>query len=340
MRLPCFKSPTVDAALLRVLVLAAVAILLFFAWREVSFGDVRAAVALWAWYHWLILAVANLAILAAMCWRWALILQRMGHPVGFGALVRYRMAANALSYITPGPQFGGEPLQVLYLTTHHQVPGPAASASVAVDRLTEMMGNLMLLSLAGLLVLPPLMEGRSALLAAAAFMLGAVLAAGLLLCGVARGRAPFSRAAVRAAQWTGRTARAAGLVAFLRSGERWAADILTGRLAGWYALIGLGQWSAFLVELWLIYAFLGFPMTAHALLTAAVAARLAFLLPLPGGLGALEAGQVLAITILGGDPSVAAAACCIMRLRDLVTMSIGGLWATRRLRPHRLPDAA
>ena len=92
------------------------------------------------------------------------------------------------------------------------------------------------------------------------------------------------------------------------------------------------QVLAFLLELWLIYAFLGFPMTVQPLLTVAVAARLAFLLPLPGGLGALEAGQMLALTGLGADPALAAAACTVMRLRDLVMISMGGLWAVRWLR--------
>ena len=60
-----------------------------------------------------------------------------------------------------------------------------------------------------------------------------------------------------------------------------------------------------------------------ALLTLAVAARLAFLLPLPGGWGLLEAGQVTAYAGLGGDPTVAMAACLIMRARDLVLIAAG-----------------
>jgi hypothetical protein len=37
----------------------------------------------------------------------------------------------------------------------------------------------------------------------------------------------------------------------------------------------------------------------------------------------LEASQMLALTSLGGDPAVAAAACGIMRVRDLVVISTG-----------------
>ncbi len=319
----------------QVAVLAAVAGLLYWAWRDVPLGAVAAAVGRWNWPQWGLFAVLNLFVLAAMCWRWSLILRRMGHPVGFAALMGYRMGANTLSYITPGPQFGGEPFQAHCLVVRHRVPAEAATASVVVDRLVELLGNLIFLSLAGLFVLPALLAETHALLPVTVALVGVALFIGSLLYTVAAGGRPFSRMADRAASWIGRAQRVGGLVAFLRAGESQAAGILTERLWGWYALGGFFQWSGFLAELWLIYAFMGMPLSPAGLLTVAVAARLAFLLPLPGGLGALEAGQMLAITSLGGDPAVAAAACGIMRARDLVLISSGGVLAVRWMRPPR-----
>ena len=321
----------------QVVALAAVAGLLYWAWRDVPLGAVVAAVGRWSWPQWGLFAVLNLFILAAMCWRWSLILKRMGHPVGFAALMGYRMGANTLSYITPGPQFGGEPFQAHCLAARHRVPAETATASVVVDRLVELLGNLIFLSLAGLFVLPALMAGTHALLPVAVALFGVVFFIGGLLYTVAAGGRPFSRLAGRAVSWIGRAQRTGRLVAFLRAGESEAAGILTDRLWGWYALGGLFQWSGFLAELWLIYAFMGMPLGLAGLLTVAVAARLAFLLPLPGGLGALEAGQMLAITSLGGDPAVAVAACGIMRVRDLVIISSGGVLAARWMQPPLKP---
>ena len=327
------------ALLVQILILAAIAGLLWWALRDVSPAAVWAAIGLWHWPQWLFFAGVNLIILGAMCWRWWLILRRMGHPVGFRVLVPCRMAANTVSYITPGPQFGGEPLQVLCLTERRGVPPAAATAAVGVDRLTELMGNLVFLSVCGVFILAPLINARSALIWTTLGMGAVVLAAGGLLRAVARGRAPLSRMTARFSRWKVAPQRMSRLVAFLQAGEHSAAGVLTGGLPGWYAGIGAVQWLAFLGELWVIYAFLGFPMQAHALLTVAVAARLAFLLPLPGGLGALEAGQLLALVSLGGNPDLAAAACAVMRLRDIVLMSIGGVFAARRLRAGRPPEA-
>ena len=311
------------STIVKLLIVMAVTGLLYWAWRDVSLEVVVSAIGRWRWFQWLLFAVLNLFILCAMCWRWSFILRQMGHPVGFGALIRGRMGANFLSYITPGPQFGGEPFQVYCLVRRRQVPVEAASASVAVDRLLELMGTLLFLSLGGAVVLPSLVENRAAMLTVMAVMAGVVLFIGILLYTLATGGAPFSRLIGRAAQLVGRRKGVQKLVTFLQTGERQASGILTDRLCGWYALGGLLQWSGFLAELWMIYAFMGTPLGVYALLTVAVAARLAFLLPLPGGLGALEASQMLALTSLGGDSAVAAAACGIMRVRDLVVITTG-----------------
>jgi CDP-diacylglycerol---glycerol-3-phosphate 3-phosphatidyltransferase len=332
--------------IVKLLIVMAVAGLLYWAWRDVSLGAVVSALGRWGWSQWLLFAVLNLFILGAMCWRWSFILRQMGHPVGFAALIRCRMGANVLSYITPGPQFGGEPFQVYCLVTHHQVPAEAASASVAVDRLIELMGTLLFLSFGGIVVLPPLVQNSAAMLTVVAVMAGVVLVIGILLYALATGGAPFSRLIGRAAQFVGWQKGVPNLVAFLQAGECQASGILTDRLCGWYALGGLLQWLGFLAELWMIYAFTGTSLGAYALLTVAVAARLAFLLPLPGGLGALEASQMLALTSLGGDPAMAAAACGIMRVRDLVVISAGAGLALRRRQssqaktPVRPPDRA
>ena len=332
MPLSRFKPTSPRATLVRVLMFAAVVGLLFWAWRGVSPTAVSAAICRWGWLQWLLFVALNLFILGAMCWRWSLILRQMGYPVGFAALVRYRMGANTLSYVTPGPQFGGEPLQVHCLVARHRVPPEAASASVAVDRLMELMGSLLFLLLCGFLALPPVMADTSAMLPVTAIMTGVVLFIGVLLYTIATGRAPLSWLSGRAVRWIGWQNGAAGLVTYLRACEREVCGILTDRLFGWYAFGGLLQWTGFLAELWMIYAFMGAPMNAPALLTVAVAARLAFLLPLPGGLGALEASQILALTSLGGDPALAAAACGIMRARDLVLISIGAGLAMRWIR--------
>ena len=321
------------AALLRGLVMATVIGLLVWSWRDLSLAAVTAAIGRWGWTEGLLFGGLNLFILAAMCWRWSFILRRMQFKVGFGSLMLYRMGANTLSYVTPGPQFGGEPFQVYCLAAFNRVAPAAASAAVGVDRLIELAGNLLFLAIAAIYVLPTLDAAAAALRLALAIMFGGVLATGLLLGAVASGRNPLSRLAAWGAGRTRWSRKQVRWIDVMQAGEKQAAAVLTLHHLAYYALMAVVQWAAFLAELWLIYTFLGVSLSAPALLTLAVAARLAFLLPLPGGWGLLEAGQVTAFAGLGGDPALAMAACCIMRLRDLVLITTGAGLLMRWLRP-------
>jgi uncharacterized membrane protein YbhN (UPF0104 family) len=62
------------------------------------------------------------------------------------------------------------------------------------------------------------------------------------------------------------------------------------------------------------------------------AVMLAFLLPLPGGLGALEASQVYAMTSMGYAPAIGISLSLIMRARDILNGGIGLLLAGRFIR--------
>ena len=69
----------------------------------------------------LILILANVLVSLTLSGRWWLILRAQGHPISYLAVAGYRLAAFGVSYFTPGPQFGGEFLQVHLVQRRHQV---------------------------------------------------------------------------------------------------------------------------------------------------------------------------------------------------------------------------
>ena len=95
--------------------------------------------------------LANAAMMLLFTLRWWLVLRNLGYRIPLLAAARYRLAAFAVSFLTPGQHIGGEPLQVLFLRRHN-VPADTAAASVAFDRLVEYFVNTAVL-LGGLLAL-------------------------------------------------------------------------------------------------------------------------------------------------------------------------------------------
>jgi uncharacterized membrane protein YbhN (UPF0104 family) len=90
------------------------------------------------------------------------------------------------------------------------------------------------------------------------------------------------------------------------------ASLVSGLL--WLALIG---------EYWLATRLLGLQLNLVQVLSALVAARLAFLTPLPGGVGALEASQVPALEALGLPGVYGLSLSLLLRGRDLLLAGIG-----------------
>ena len=88
-----------------------------------------------------LLLLANGMILLLMNGRWWLILSGQGHTLPYLTLTAYRLAGASLSYITPGPQFGGEPLQILLIERHYLVPRATAVATIALDKTLELIVN-------------------------------------------------------------------------------------------------------------------------------------------------------------------------------------------------------
>ena len=90
-------------------------------------------------------------------------------------------------------------------------------------------------------------------------------------------------------------------------------------------LVSLSVWLVMVFEYWLLTYFLGLRLSLMQAVSALTAARLAFLTPLPGGLGALEASQVLAMQTLGLEPSYGISISLLIRLRDILFGLIGFL---------------
>lgn len=303
--------------------------------RLVSAGDVLAALQRLSVPAVAVLLLVNAFVLLTMTGRWWLLLRGQGHAVPIATLFGYRLAVFGLSYFTPGPHVGGEPLQVLFVEREQGVPRSAALAAVALDKAIEFSINFtfLLLGIAAVLrwrIVPP-DTGRQALGLGAA-----LLSLPLLYLGAtAFGRYPVTRLARGAAGWSplrrlsGRLSAAAGTLA---ESERAVGDFYRRAPLAFAAAVAvtLLSWAALIAEYWLMIHYLGVDLTLPQLVTALTAARIAILLLLPAGLGALEAGQALAFGALGLDPAVGISASLLIRARDTILAAVGLWWGSRR----------
>ncbi len=304
--------------------------LLLWALRSIPLQDAWTALTRLGLAQILTLALANGLVLLTLSGRWWLILRSQGYTIPYLTLAGYRLAAFGVSYFTPGPQFGGEPLQVHLVQRRHQVPRPTAIAAVALDKSLELLSNFAFLAGGVVCVLecqvfPGGVVGRPAILFA--FMLLA-LPVGFLLSMWA-GRHPASGLLqlglkLLPERWSGYR----GILQAIRESECQATRFCRqSPLAAVYALgFSVLSWVSIIGEYWLALYFLGQSLTLAQTISALTAARIAFLLPLPGGLGALEASQVLALSALGMNPATAISLSLLIRVRDVALGGLGLWW--------------
>lgn len=298
--------------------------------RAVPLRDILAVLGGLAWWQVVVLVILNIAILLLLSGRWWVALRALGCRVPYLSLAGYRVAAFAVTYFTPGPQFGGEPVQIVLVRQRHTVSTATATAAVAIDKMLELLVNFGFLFLGVLVVLRlglPSPVGRFTLVGLSLALL--ILPCGYLLA-LTLGVRPLT-ALLGLMPVASRSLRYRRVLGLVQATETQAGDFCRHRpgslvLALAFSLV---TWTAMVGEYWLAARFLGLTWTLPQAIAALTAARFAYLLPLPGGLGALEASQAYAASALGDNPAAGAALALLIRARDLTTALVG-VWLGSR----------
>jgi uncharacterized membrane protein YbhN (UPF0104 family) len=181
----------------------------------------------------------------------------------------------------------------------------------------------------------------------------AIIGAGMLLLGGSPGPHDFARA--------GLPLIAAALITLLtlavpwaaprlgpRAGVGWLEGIVAGirdavqavRRPSWRLVGALGYLGFDIAVLRATFSAVDHPPPAAALILGYTIGYLANTLPVPGGVGVLDAGLVGALLLYGAAPAPAAAAVLVYHAIALWVPAAGGLLAYARLRPRLAPRPA
>jgi len=305
--------------------LLSLAALGLFAWalRGVELAEIGRVLSQISGGQIITLLVVNGAIVLLMSLRWWLILRAQGFLLPILRIVRYRLAAFGVSYFTPGPHFGGEPLQVVLLRQEHSLESSSAVVSVTLDKVLDLLSNFGFLSIGIAIVLRNGLIGSELLIGVQTISAVLLVLPLLYLLALLRGWAFVTYLLAKVKQNWAMLAKdgEAQLIILLRDKRKLVVQSL---------MVSALLWIALLFEYWLALRYLGLNLGLVQLLAIVVAARLAMLAPTPGALGALEAAQVVAMQSQGFDPSYGLSLSLLIRARDILFGGLG-LWLGGRL---------
>jgi glycosyltransferase 2 family protein len=310
-----------------ILILAA---LLYWALRNAPLIEIWESLKLLKLWQIGVLLILNAAVIALMAARWWIIVHAENSSVPFLPLIGYRLSVFGLSYFTPGPQVGGEPLQVLYLQRNYGLTLARATSAVIMDKLLEFLVNFILIGVGAWaifrvgLIPDDGIRLDVSLIAVGAILLAAPLVHILLLY---NGKHPVSRFLL-SQPFIPQDNKGIRLIIV---SERMASAFCRKHLRAMFLSIGASFLSVagIAVEYYLMVGFLRMQINVLQIFAALTAMQVAFLMPLPGGLGALEASQVFALGAFGQSASAAISLTLLMRARDILNGGVGLLLAGR-----------
>ena len=318
-----------------IVIYLALAILLYFALRNVPLQEIWNTVrGLQLWQIGVLFGL-NLFIYALMTLRWWVIVRAGNKHIPFFPLLLVRIAVFGVSYFTLGPHVGGEPLQVFYLQRKYGLTFTHATASVIMDKLLELLANFLLLAFGLTAIL------QAGILSANGSASWLSLSGLVLLCMwppvhiifLYRRMYPVS-ALMRAIPWIKKDARP---VRFIAASERLAGAFCRRHLASLLSatFISVIAGAGMVFEFSLIVNFLSIEISLWQTIAAWTAGWLALLVPLPGGLGALEASEVFALGVFGVPAALAIGVTLVMRGRDLLIGGLGLFLVSRTLEKQK-----
>jgi len=322
---------------LKVLLWIPVPALLYWALKDLRFGELFANLAALTLPQVAALLAVNLLFLLVLTMRWALILRGLGASVSLIPLVFYRLAGYAVSYLTPGPQFGGEPVQLYLANKRSNLGYDVGSASILLDKTFELLGNFAFLGLAFLATGPLGILSSSGLRLALPLSSLLIAVPAAYLGAVFLGIRPLSRlvealpAGLRNRPGMRKTS------ALIRSGESRIVAYCRrrGRTLLQILAFFLLVWTVSLAEMRLVLHVLGVSATLRQTLLILAAGKFAFLLPFPGALGALELSYVSVFEVLELGAETGMSLVLYTRARDLLFAAVGLITAIAGRRPGR-----
>jgi len=312
--------------ILRFLWFLVLAALLYFALHNAPLTEILQTLQQLQLWQIAILLLINVVIYALVTLRWWIIVRAESKAIPYFPMLAVRVAVFGVSYFTLGPQVGGEPLQVLYLQRKYGLTYTRATASVFMDKLLEFLANFFLLGigLTAILQAGILSGNGSNSFVSLSGLIILFLWPPIHIILMMRSIYPVSLTLRRVSNNK--------FVRFIAASERMAGTFCRRHFRSLLAAIAvsvlaaIGMVSEYFFS---ITSFLQIDLPFSQTVAAWTAGWLAFLVPLPGGLGALEASQVLALGAFGIAAASAISVTFLIRGRDLLIGGLGLLFAGR-----------
>ena len=255
--------------------------------------------------------------------KWSVILRSQGCKVPFPKLFVYKLAGFGVSYITPAAHIGGEPVMAYFLTNNHNIEFKKSLSSVVIDKSLDLILNGFFACISILIILANFTVSKKTanLMIFSFFAMAAAIYSFYHLTITEKGFFTTCFRLLRFNKWK-----------VTKKYEKYISG-MESHLIYFFKYNKKGFRNAFLTFLlvWILMFFefklalllLGYNASFVAIFIFFSLVGIAYIIPVPAALGALEFGQSSASVMLGISKSVGLALSIIIRSRDMIWVFLG-----------------
>ncbi len=263
-------------------------------------------------------------MIVILTWRWQIILKSQGvHHISFWKLNNYRLVGQGVSFLTPSGKLGGEPVRAGLTSSRENISFEKSLSSVLIDRTIDISSALAFFSIGVMILLLSFV-----IPAAIATILVVVCIIALILI------ITFNYRMLKGKPFFHYLFRFLGLsrIKKLEKFEEKLVDVealiikfyYEDKKYFFYALgISMLSWILMFVEYKIAALMVGHNLTPLQIFLVFSFIGIAYMVPVPMGIGSLEASQITAFSLLGISSAAGLALSFLVRLKDLFIAIIG-----------------
>ena len=315
-----FKMRRIKSELLSAIVGIIIVILLFW---YIRVEEILKAFRHFSFDKLILFLIVSIVMMLLHTLRWSIILRSQGCKVPFPKLFVYKLAGFGVSYITPAAHIGGEPVRAHLLSKNHDIEFKKSLSSVVIDKSLDLSLNGFFACIAILIILANFtVSKRTAELMALSFF---AMAAAIYF---------FYHLTITEKGFFTTCFRLLGLNKW-KATRKYEKDIsdMESHLIYFFKYSKKGFRNVFLIFLliWVLMFFeyklalllLGYNASFAAIFIFFSLVGLAYIIPVPAALGALEFSQSSASAILKLGRGIGLALSIIIRSRDMIWVFLG-----------------
>ncbi|MBA3064176.1 flippase-like domain-containing protein, partial [Candidatus Woesearchaeota archaeon] len=315
-----FKMRKIKSELLSAII--GIIIVIFLFWY-IKVEEILKAFSYFSFDKLILFIIVSIIMMLLHTLKWSIILKSQGCKIPFPKLFIYKLAGFGVSYVTPAAHMGGEPVRAYLLKTNHNIPFKKALSSVVIDKSLDLSLNGFFACITILIILAnfTVSERTATLMVLSFFAMAAAIYSFYHLTITEKGFFTTCFRLLRLNKWklTKKYEKdikgmELHLIYFFKYNKKGFRDT---------SLVFLLVWILMFFEYKLALLLLGYNASFVAIFIVLSLVGLAYIIPVPAALGALEFGQSSASAILRVSKGIGLALSIIIRGRDMIWVFLG-----------------